>query len=119
MFKRKAVRWKKIGGAVNRKSISGKALLACFLLLAGPLPILWAGDAQNISYMERGIYRILTAAFQLPRYLIQKTFTGPPILGTVDGALTGTFYTISSVMGGAFDIARGVVPYAKYMVFFI
>ena len=80
-------------------------------------PSLYADDVQNINYVERGFSRILTAAFQLPIYLVQKTLNGPPLLGTVDGALTGTFYTISSVTGGAFDIARGAAPYAKYLIF--
>ena len=80
---------------------------------------LYAGDVQNINYIERGFFRILTAAFQLPIYLVQKTLNGPPIVGTIDGVLTGTFYTISSVTGGAFDLARGAVPYAKYLIFFV
>ena len=76
-----------------------------------------ADDVQNINYLERGFFRIFTAAFQLPIYLIQKTLNGPPIVGTVDGALSGTFYTVSSVVGGTFDLARGAAPYAKYLIF--
>lgn len=79
---------------------------------------LYASDVENINYIERGFFRIFTAAFQTPVYLIQKTLTGPPVIGTVDGVVTGTFYTLSSLMGGAFDIARGAVPYAKYAIFF-
>jgi len=78
-----------------------------------------ADDVENVSYVERGFVRILGAAFQLPRYLIQKTFNGPPILGTVDGVITGAFYTVSELTGGVFDIARGTIPYAKYLIFFV
>lgn len=94
--------------------ILGFILEIIFLILPGRL---YAGDVQNINYLERGFFRIFTAAFQLPIYLIQKTLNGPPIVGTIDGVLTGTFYTISSVTGGAFDLARGAIPYAKYLVF--
>ncbi len=84
-----------------------------------PPTTLYAGDVQNINYIERGFFRIFTAAFQLPIYLVQKTLNGPPIVGTVDGVLTGTFYAISSVTGGVFDLVRGAVPYAKYLIFFV
>ena len=77
-----------------------------------------ADDVENVSYVERGFIRILAAAFQLPRFLIQKTLNGPPVLGTVDGAITGAFYTVAELSGGVFDIARGTVPYAKYLIFF-
>lgn len=61
--------------------------------------------------------RIFTSVFQLPQYLIQKTLTGPPVMGTVNGALTGTYYTVSHLLGGTFDILRGAVPYGKYAAF--
>lgn len=78
----------------------------------------YAGDVENISYVERGFFRIFTAAFQLPRYLIQETFAGPPVIGILDGALTGVYYTVASLVGGTFDLLRGTIPYAKYLVFF-
>ena len=68
--------------------------------------------------MSRGFFRILTATFQIPRYLLHKTLSEPIGLGTVDGALTGTYYAVAEVSGGLFDIARGAVPYVKYLLFF-
>ena len=100
----------------QKKIFPALSLLACALFFT-LLPNLYADDVQNISYIERGFFRIFTAAFQLPRYLIHKTLTEPPLVGTLDGAVTGAFYTVSYVIGGAFDIARGAVPYAKYLVF--
>jgi hypothetical protein len=106
-------------GIVKRKRVRRLVILVCaFFLFASPRN-LFAGDVENVSYVERGFSRILTSAFQLPRYLIQRTFTGPPIIGTLDGALSGTFYTVSELSGGLFDIVRGVIPYAKYLIFFI
>ena len=89
------------------------------LVLVCPHPRLYADDVTNVSYVERGFMRILTAAFQLPRYLVQKTLSEPIGIGTVDGALSGTYYAIAELSGGLFDIGRGVVPYAKYMLFFL
>ena len=88
------------------------------IIFLGSPADLYADDVQNINYIERGFSRILTAAFQLPIYLVQKTLSGPPLVGTLDGAVTGAFYTVSSVTGGVFDIARGAVPYGKYLIFF-
>lgn len=93
--------------------------LSVGVVLFSSVPSLYADDVQNINYMERGIMRILTAGFQLPVYLVQKTLSGPPLVGTIDGALSGTYYTLSALLGGTFDIARGTVPYAKYMLLFI
>lgn len=94
-------------------------LMVVGILVFTPHPNLWANDVQNINYMERGFFRILTAAFQLPRFLVYKTMSGPPLVGTVDGVLTGTFAMVSSLMGGVFDIAKGTVPYGKYALPFL
>lgn len=83
-----------------------------------PSSHIFADDVQNVNYVERGFYRILSGPFQLPKELLQRTFSGPLIVGTVDGALTGTVSALSSVMGGLFDIVRGTIPYAKYGPFF-
>ena len=80
---------------------------------------LYADDNSNFAYLGRGISRLLTAPFQMPRYLIEGTLSGPPLLGTVGGALKGTLYTVSSVLNGTLDIARGAVPYAKYAAPFL
>ncbi len=74
---------------------------------------------RNFTYIGRGVYRILGAVFQIPRYMLYKTMSRPLGLGTVDGALAGTFEAVSSLTRGALDIGRGAAPYAKYAVFFI
>jgi len=92
--------------------------LVAAILLIIPSFTLFADDVQNVNYVERGFYRILTGPFELPKELLQRTFRGPLIVGTVDGALTGTVSAISNVLGGLFDIVRGSIPYAKYGPFF-
>lgn len=104
---------------MKRKSAGLLVLFVIAFIFLGPPSSLYAGDVENVSYVERGIYRITTAVFQLPLQLIQRTFSEPPLVGTVDGVLTGAIYTISGLSGGVFDIARGVIPYAKYLIFFI
>ena len=93
-------------------------LFALMLSFFGPAENLYANDDANFAYMSRGFFRILTAAFQIPRYLLYKTLSEPVGLGTIDGALTGTYYAVAEVSGGLFDIARGAVPYGKYLLFF-
>lgn len=95
------------------------AVISIAVLLFTPPRPLYADDDANFAYIGRGLFRIVTAAFQVPQYLLEKTFSEPIGLGTVDGALTGTYYAVSEVLGGLVDIGRGTVPYAKYAVFFL
>ena len=103
---------------MKRKKIGWICLVALFLIFFSS-PSLYAGDDQNFAYIGQGFSKILTAAFQVPRYLIQKTLGEPLGLGTVDGALQGTFYAVASILDGTMDIGRGVVPYAKYALPFL
>ena len=84
-----------------------------------PEPLLYADHAENFSHISRGFTRVLGAAFQIPLYLVRKTLSEPPGLGTVDGALTGTFYAVKELSEGIFQIGAGAAPYAKYALFFI
>lgn len=98
----------------------GKAVLSFFLLIfLMRVPRGAADTGEDINYISRGTSRILTAAFELPRYLFDKTMNEPILIGTVDGVLTGAYYTVAEFSGGAFDILRGVAPYAKYLLFFV
>ncbi len=94
-------------------------LILASLFFAVSSSNLYANDGTNFAYIGRGFFRILTAVFELPKHVIEKTLTEPLIVGTVDGAVSGTVYAVSAVAKGTLDIARGVAPYAKYMVFFI
>lgn len=90
-------------------------LLAAALIFSLPHRSLYADDHdRNFAYVGRGLYRILGAVFQVPRYLIYKTVTEPIGLGTLDGAIQGTFFAVTELTKGVLDIGRGVAPYAKY-----
>lgn len=57
-----------------------------------------------------------TAAFQLPFRLVNSTLTQPFPFGVAHGAVSGTFYTVTQMVGGAFDMGAAAAPYAKYAV---
>ena len=102
-----------------KRKKTGWIYLAALLFVFSSGPNLYADDNTNFSYIGRGFLKILTAAFQVPTYLIQKTLSEPIGLGTVDGALQGAFYAVGSVLDGTLDMARGVTPYAKYALPFL
>ena len=84
-----------------------------------PLPYSYAdSNDTNFNYISRGFYRILTAAFQIPEYMVKKTLSEPLGLGTVNGALSGAYYSVVELLGGTLDVGRGAAPYAKYLIFF-
>ena len=101
-----------------RKKTGWICLAALFPLFFSD-PTLYADDNSNFAYIGQGFAKILTAAFQVPRYLVEKTLGEPVGLGTVDGVLQGSYYAVASVLDGTLDIARGVVPYAKYTMPFL
>lgn len=100
----------------NKRRI--RAFLVIGMIFFAPAPAVWADTNEDINYLSRGFFRILTAAFEFPRHLLYKTVNEPIVFGTIDGALSGTYYTVAELSGGAFDLLRGAAPYAKYLVFF-
>ena len=96
-----------------------RTLVILFFLLFLFSQNLYADDNSNFAYIGRGFSRILTAAFQIPIYIVEKTMSEPIGLGTIDGALQGTFYSVGSLLGGTLDIVRGIVPYGKYALPFL
>ena len=95
-----------------RKIVIG--LLVFLILLPTPLFAVVASDTNRFIY---GFQRLFLAPFQLPYQLLQGTFYGPPVVGTLQGAFLGTFQTLSGVVGGVFDMAAAAAPYAKYAAF--
>ena len=97
-----------------RKSIIYLGLASFILLNVHPL---YADTAENFYHISKGFQQVLTAGFQIPGYMIQKTLSGPIGVGTVDGALSGTYHAVSALSSGALEMAQGAAPYAKYLVF--
>lgn len=92
-------------------------ILAAVLLTAGAGTARAAGTAEDTARFTRGFGRVFTGIFQLPYHLFNSSFTRPPIVGTLEGAFKGTFYTLTNVVGGVFDMGAAAAPYAKYALF--
>ena len=72
-------------------------------------PAVWADVAGEVV---GGFTDLLTGIFAIPMGILQGTMSGPPIVGTVAGALTGTFHALSSTLGGVYRLIRAAVPVA-------
>jgi len=78
--------------------------------------------AQAVEYSDtsrfmQGFGKVVSAPFQLPMHLLQKSFTQAPPIGILNGAIGGTTKTVSSLMSGLWDMAGAAAPYAKYALF--
>ncbi len=105
----------------NYFSLRKLGKLFCFILILFILfahPSCFAASAGSNLFVS-GFTRLLLAPLQLPLRLLQGTFQGPPGIGTVSGALSGTIGTITNLLGGAFDMVTASAPLVKYAVFFI
>ncbi len=81
------------------------ALLAIGLWCVNPRP----AEANVIS----GLSKIVAGVFQLPVSILAGTFTGPPIVGTLMGAVNGTIQTVTLIGGGALELAADGAALAK------
>lgn len=98
----------------RRQAIVVGLWLLCSLLV--PSATVWA-DA--IGDLVGGIGQILTGVFAIPMEVLQGTINGPPILGTIGGALSGTVHTVGSTLGGMLQIAKSIVPLATSLAPFL
>jgi hypothetical protein len=93
-----------------------KTFLAFLLVLSVFLaPSLgYAAVGEDISYAARGAGKIVGGVFAIPKAMVQDTGRIMFPFGLVTGAIRGTFQTVTGVVGGVVDVARGGAPYAKY-----
>ena len=89
-------------------------------LLAGL--VLFAAPAQ--ADLVRGIEEVVSGILTLPLSTIAGTFSGPPILGTLSGAVTGLLGGVGLVTHGVLElvvsgvsVAKTVAPYVLPFVF--
>ncbi len=81
-------------------------VLSLALCLAAPA----AARANPLGDIIGGVGEIVSGAVSLPLNVIVGTFTGPPVVGTLQGALVGTLQTLTMTTRGALHITRGTVP---------
>lgn len=60
-----------------------------------------------------GLQKIIAGIFAVPLQTLAGTFNGPPLLGTLGGALSGAFNGIGLVLNGTLEVAASAVPIAK------
>lgn len=70
------------------------------LILAAPA---YAGNLAN------GLVDVISGPLELPKQIIVGTLTGPPIIGTLAGAVTGAFAAIGTTLRGVAEVAAGSV----------
>ena len=86
------------------------ALLGC-LLLGAPRP----AEANIV----RGVMRVVSGVLTPPLSLIAGTFSGPPVVGTLFGAVNGTFQGAGLITSGVFDLALGGAQLARMAAPFV
>ncbi len=91
--------------------------LILFILLLKAEPPAYAADSDNIALVFRGVARTLFSVVEIPRTIIENPGNAPFPLNIVTGTVAGTVKTVAGTVMGAFDIARGAAPYAKYAIF--
>ena len=74
----------------------------------------YAEVGEDISYAARGATKIIGGVFAIPKAMLQDSGRVMFPFGLVTGAIRGTVQTVTGVVGGALDVARGGAPYAKY-----
>ena len=101
---------------MRRMIFSFSFLIACLLVL--PIAV-HAAVGNDTARFTQGIGKVVGSVFQLPIELLSKSFSQMPPIGIINGALTGTYKTVTGLAGGLWDIAGAAVPYAKYALFFV
>jgi len=90
-------------------------LALLFILSALPVPFpVYAGTGEDISYATRGAGKIVGSMFAIPKAMLQDSGHVMFPFGLVTGAVRGTIQTVTGVVSGVVDVARGGAPYAKY-----
>ena len=74
----------------------------------------YAEVGEDISYAMRGAGKIVGGVFAIPKAMLQDSGRVMFPFGLVTGAIRGTVQTVTGVVGGVVDVARGGAPYAKY-----
>ena len=87
------------------------AAVAATILLAAPPP----ADAEIV----RGLAKMLYGIVALPVGILTGTASGPPILGTAAGAVSGAWTGARFLASGAWDLAASGVAVAKMAAPFV
>ncbi len=73
-----------------------------------------AGTGEDVAYATRGAGKIVGSVFAIPKAMWQDSGRVMFPFGLVTGAVRGAVQTVTGVVSGTVDVARGGAPYAKY-----
>lgn len=94
----------------------GRTFVRGLLIVMGVL-LLLATPAE--ASLFGGIAKIVTGVLGLPLSILAGTVNGPPIIGTLAGAVNGTINGVGLVLSGAVDLAAAAIPVAKAVAPFL
>ena len=80
--------------------------------LVGVAVLLLAPPSAHADII-RGLTKIVAGVLTVPVSVLAGTFNGPPIIGTLAGAFSGTINGVGSVLSGVLDVASSAIPLAK------
>ena len=83
---------------------------ASAILIVGVLLV--AAPATCHASLTGGIMDLVGGVFAIPMGILQGTFGGPPIIGTIGGALQGVLQTVALTTRGAFELVGVAIPLA-------
>lgn len=87
------------------------AVLAAVVVCAHP--------PEACADILRGLLRVVGGVLEVPRSTLAGTVGGPPILGTLAGALTGVIRGAGMIVGGTLETALSAIPFAAKLAPYI
>jgi hypothetical protein len=72
-----------------------------------------ANPAYAEAGLVRGVQEIVSGVFQVPLSILGGTLGGPPVIGTVFGAVNGVLGGAGLVTSGALNVVGGTLGLAK------
>ena len=74
----------------------------------------WAAEQKADPSFMHGIGKTLDGiVFQLPKTIIEGTLAGPPVVGTLMGALGGAARALQTTVAGLAEISAGFDPWGS------
>ena len=72
----------------------------------------WMAPPAHANVLH-GLSSIIGGVFQIPIQILAGTFSGPPVIGTIGGALNGTIQGVGMVLSGTLELAGDGFELAK------
>ena len=80
----------------------------------GMLVLVWLIAAPPAeAAVVQGLARLFSAVFHLPLAILAGTFSGPPVIGTLMGAVNGIVGSLGLAGSGAMELGISAVSVAK------